>query len=83
MPHIPTGLAKNEAPRLARLRPEPPKDKQVRMTFRVSQALQKRFKLAVALSDEDPSAVLCTLMEQYVAAQDMSPDNIRRALAAD
>ena len=68
---------------MARLRPEPPKDKQVRMTFRVSQALQKRFKLAVALSDEDPSAVLCTLMEQYVAAQDMSPDNIRRALAAD
>ena len=64
-------------------RPEPTKDKPVRMTFRVSQALQKRFKLAAALNDEDPSAVLCGLMEQYVATQDMSPDNIRRALAAD
>lgn len=64
-------------------RPESAKEKQVRMTFRAPQSLQKRFKLAVALSDEDPSAVLCALVEQYVATQDMSPDSIRRALAAD
>lgn len=62
---------------------EPVKEKRVRMTFRTPQSLQKRFKIAAALRDEDPSKVLCDLMEVYIDAQDISPATIRRALAAE
>ena len=61
-------------------RPEPAKEKRVRMTFRVSQALQSASSCGRP-ERRGTSDVLCALMEQYVEAQDMSPATIRRALA--
>ena len=76
----PAPAGKGPAPR--RAAKTKAKEKQVRMSFRVPESLNKQFRIALALSDADPTEVLCELVQRYVEEQNLSAADIRRALAA-
>ena len=63
--------------------PEPASDipdgPMMRMTFRISEPLHKRFQLALLLTGEDKSEFLCGVIEEYIR-QHVSVSDIQRNL---